>query len=75
MLEVTLIILNILLICILVGGFFLLYKFYKSYGKNLMGNLQDFSKMSEQLKNQQKMFPKGQNPLEQINDLMKMFKK
>ena len=68
MLEITLIILNTLLISILVGLIVIVYKFYKSYGKSLMNNLQNFSKISEQFKNQQ-------NPLEQFNNLMNMFKK
>ena len=68
MLEITLIILNVLLISILLGAIFVGYKFYKNYGKNLMGGFESFSKMNEQLRNQQ-------NPLEQLNNIMKMMKK
>lgn len=67
MLEVTLIILNAILISILLFMIFFAYKIYKKFGKNIMGNFQQLNRMNSQLNNQ--------NPMEQLNNLMKMLKK
>lgn len=67
MLEITLIILNLILISILLFMILFLYKIYKKFGNNIMGNLQQFGRMNSQLNNQ--------NPMEQLNNLMKMLKK
>lgn len=76
MLEITLIILNLILITILGGVCFLVYKIYKSHGKTIMDNMKNFSVLSEQLKEHQNLLSKGkQNPMEQLNELMKFFKK
>lgn len=41
-----------------------------------MNNLENFSKLSEQMQNQQKFLNQNQtNPMEMLNTMMKMFKK
>lgn len=75
MLEVTLIILNLILITMLLTLIVLGYKFYKKYGKKVFQNMDNLMKLNQRMLSDKNTTQTSINPYELISSVMKKLHK
>lgn len=75
MLEVTLIILNLILITMLLTLIVLGYKFYKKYGKKVFHNMDNLMKLNQRMLSDKNTTQTSINPYELISSVMKQLHK
>lgn len=75
MLEVTLIILNLILITMMLTLMFLGYRFYKKYGKKVFQNMNNLMTLNQRMLSDKNTTQTSINPYELISSVMKQLHK